>query len=117
MTDNPIVYSSEHGKMCSACQKSVRICTCKVDAGQKVVGDGNVRITRSTKGRKGKGVSIISGLPVATSDLKALAKRLKSSLGVGGAVKAGMIEIQSDDRPRIKELLLEEGFKSKIAGG
>ncbi len=79
------------------------------------VTDGVLRIKRETKGRKGKGVSLVTGLP--PEQLKDTAKRLKQKLGVGGAVKDGIIEVQSDDRNKIKQLLESFGHQVKIAGG
>ena len=79
--------------------------------------DGIIRIHRETKGRKGKGVSLIKGLNLNEDDLKHLAKKLKQKLGVGGSVKSGIIEIQTDDRAKLKVMLEAEGFNSKVAGG
>lgn len=79
------------------------------------VTDGVVRIKRETKGRKGKGVSLVTGLP--PESLKDTAKTLKQKLGVGGAVKDGIVEVQSDDRDKIKQLLEVLGHSVKIAGG
>ncbi len=80
-------------------------------------GDGVVRLKRETKGRKGKGVTVITGLGLAPDSLKQLAKRLKQSCGVGGAAKDGVIEMQTDDREKLKSLLEKEGFNVKLAGG
>lgn len=79
--------------------------------------DGVIRLRRQTKGRKGAGVTLVQGLVGGADELKALAKWLKSQLGVGGAVKAGVIELQSADRERIAELLRGKGHQVKIAGG
>lgn len=80
-------------------------------------GDGIVRLRRETKGRKGKGVTLVTGLGLAGNELKSLAKQLKQQCGVGGAIKDGVIEIQTDDRERLKALLEERGFSVKLAGG
>ena len=80
-------------------------------------GDGIVRISRETKGRKGKGVSLISGLELNSDGLKALAKQLKQQCGVGGSVKQSIIEIQTDDREKLKALLEKQGHTVKLAGG
>ena len=80
-------------------------------------GDGIIRLRRETKGRKGKGVTLISGAILEAGELKALAKQLKQQCGVGGAVKEGIIEIQTDDRQKLKALLEQRGFEVKIAGG
>lgn len=77
--------------------------------------DGIVRIHRETKGRKGKGVSLIKGLP--DDNHKEIAKFLKQKLGVGGAVKDFVIEIQSEDREKIKSHLESKGYSVKLSGG
>ena len=79
--------------------------------------DGIVRIRRETSGRKGKGVTTVSGVPLPDAALKQLAARLKKSCGTGGSLKAGVIEIQGDQREKLKQLLEQEGFTVKLAGG
>jgi translation initiation factor 1 len=80
-------------------------------------GDGIVRIRRETKGRKGKGVTTISGLPLSESALKALAKQLKQLCGTGGSIKDGIVEIQGDHRQTLKAELEKQGMTVKLAGG
>ena len=111
-----IVYSSEHGKMCPGCGQPVKQCRCK-QSGQVSAGDGVVRVARQTKGRKGAGVSLVTGVPLASAELKALAKELKKKCGSGGTVKDGVIEIQGDHRDLLVEMLEKRGFKAKKAGG
>lgn len=79
--------------------------------------DGFIRIRRETKGRKGKGVVTIAGLPLTAEALKTLAKELKQKCGTGGSVKDGIIEIQGDARDMIKSELEKRGYKVKLAGG
>ncbi|MGI9325872.1 MAG: translation initiation factor [Pseudomonadales bacterium] len=76
-----------------------------------------MRLHQETKGRKGKGVTLVQGLMLAEQALSALAKRLKSGCGVGGTVKANVIELQTADREKIKALLEAEGYVVKLAGG
>jgi translation initiation factor 1 len=76
-----------------------------------------VRVGREVSGRSGKGVSVITGLPLAGEELQALATRLKKLCGAGGAVKAGTIEIQGDHRDRLVAELLQLGFEAKRSGG
>lgn len=78
-------------------------------------GDGIVRIQRETKGRGGKSVSVVTGIP--ENKLKEVCKFLKSRCATGGAVKEYSIEIQGDHRDRIKELLETKGYQVKLAGG
>ncbi|WP_363323534.1 stress response translation initiation inhibitor YciH [uncultured Pseudoteredinibacter sp.] len=80
-------------------------------------GDGIVRIMRETKGRKGKGVTLITGLQMEAAELKKLAKRLKQLCGTGGSVKDFVIEIQGDQREVIKAELEKQGHTVKLAGG
>lgn len=79
--------------------------------------DGVVRIHRETKGRGGKGVSIITGLTLSEVQLNDLAKKLKQHCGTGGTVKNGTIEIQGDQREKIKQWLEKLGHSVKLAGG
>lgn len=79
--------------------------------------DGFVRIHSETKGRGGKGVCIITGLKLRGDELNELAKKLKQSCGSGGAVKGSLIEIQGDQRERLKQVLEKLGYKVKLAGG
>lgn len=79
--------------------------------------DSVVRLQRESKGRGGKGVTLITGLPLAAEELKNLAKELKQFCGTGGAVKDGVIEIQGEQREKLKPFLEKKGFKVKIAGG
>ncbi|TFH92493.1 stress response translation initiation inhibitor YciH [Vibrio ouci] len=84
---------------------------------QREKGDGIVRIIRQTKGRKGKGVSIVTGLDLDDAPLKLLAAELKKVCGCGGSVKDGTIEIQGDARDKIKAHLEKKGHTVKLAGG
>ena len=79
--------------------------------------DGFAKIRRETKGRKGKGVIVISGLGLSDKDLKQLASQLKKRCGTGGSVVGETIEIQGDKREAIKEILNSKGYKIKMTGG
>lgn len=79
--------------------------------------DGVVRVLRETKGRKGKGVTLITGVPLAADELKDLAKTLKQRCGTGGTVKNGVIEIQGDHRDTVVAELKTKGWVVKKAGG
>ncbi|QIZ78869.1 stress response translation initiation inhibitor YciH [Ferrimonas lipolytica] len=80
-------------------------------------GDGVVRIKMERKGRKGKGAMVITGLGLDAKALKTLAGELKKKMGCGGAVKGFDIEIQGDDRDKLKVLLEKHQYKVKLAGG
>ena len=79
--------------------------------------DGVVRVSRETNGRKGKGMTIITGVPLRGSDLKELAKQLKQKCGTGGTVKGDIIEIQGDHRDKLITELSDRGWTVKKAGG
>ncbi len=112
----PTVYSTEHGRVCPACSKALAACICS-KIKDIAVGDGIARIGRETKGRKGKGVTIISGLSLDLTGLQALGKELKKKCGSGGTVKGGTIEIQGDHRDLLLEELQKRGWRVKSCGG
>jgi len=112
-----LVYSDQVGRVCPNCRQPVKQCRCKATAAARPKGDGIVRIQRETKGRKGKGVTLITGIPLADKELKELAKQLKQRCGTGGTVKDGVIEIQGDHRDLLLSLLQEKGWTVKKAGG
>jgi translation initiation factor 1 len=80
-------------------------------------GDGVVRVGRETQGRKGKGVTVIRGVPLAGDALEALATRLKKRCGSGGTVDGGVIEIQGDHRDTLVTELGKLGYTVKRSGG
>lgn len=110
-----MVYSTETGRLCPACGQSPKQCRCSRERNPPP-GDGVVRISRQTKGRKGSGVTLITGLTLAEAELKKLAKDLKQKCGSGGTIKNGVIEIQGDHR-EVLLAALQENYKAKLAGG
>lgn len=111
-----LVYSTDSGRTCPDCRQPMAACTCRRRAKQQVRGDGVVRVSRETKGRSGKGVTLVTGLAQAEDDLKALAKKLKQHCGTGGTVKDGVIEIQGEQRDRLVIELNRLGYTAKKAG-
>lgn len=107
--ESRLVYSTETGRV-----KPEKASTNNPSASGSP--DGIIRIHRETKGRKGNGVSLVKGLSLDETSLKKLSKTLKQKMGVGGSIKLGVIEIQSDDREKIKTLLEALGHKVKLAG-
>lgn len=114
-----LVYSTEKGDICPECREPLAECICADLADQARLQslDGIVRIRRETSGRKGKGVTTVTGVPLPEAELKQLGKRLKKLCGTGGSVKEAVIEIQGDHRERLKQALEQEGFRVKLAGG
>ena len=110
-----LVYSTDAGRHCPDCSRPVGECIC----GQPQVpaGDGIARVRRESKGRGGKTVTTISGVPLAGEELKALATALKKRCGTGGALKDGVIEIQGDHRDTVAAALQKQGMTVKRAGG
>jgi translation initiation factor 1 len=77
----------------------------------------SVRVGRETKGRAGKGVTVITGLPLRADELETLASQLKRRCGSGGTVKDGTIEIQGDHRDQLITELVRRGYSAKRSGG
>lgn len=69
------------------------------------------------KGRNGKPVTLIEGFEGADEDLKNISKKIKTTLGIGGSEKDGVIVIQGDNRDKIMKILQEMGYKTKRVGG
>ena len=128
--NSTLVYSSENvaARRCPACLRLVTECICKTKHNTLAdhslgklslgkLGDGIIRLHRETKGRKGKGVTLVKGINLPDPELNQLANKLKSGCGVGGAIKGGVIELQTADRNKIKTLLENMHYTVKIAGG
>lgn len=111
-----LVYSTDSGRMCPTCRQPATACICKTR--QAPAGDGVVRVSRESKGRGGKTVTLVRGLALHADALTALGKRLRSACGTGGTAKDGVLEVQGDHAERVVELLKVEGFTNvKRAGG
>lgn len=116
-TGSRLVYSTEAGRLCPQCRRPIADCLCRQHPSRPAGGDGIVRLHRETKGRGGKAVTVIRGLPLAGKELQGLAKTLKQRCGVGGAVKGDAIEIQGDQRKLLQPELEKRGYTVRIAGG
>jgi len=110
-----LVYSTDGGRMCPECRRPVTACTCKANAAPK--GDGVVRVSRQTKGRGGKSVTVVKGLALDAAALALLGKQLRTACGSGGTVKDGVIEIQGDHCELVMDALSKQGHRPKRAGG
>ena len=118
MPPSALVYSTEAGRMCPDCRKPVAACACKAAARLAVpAGDGVVRVSRESKGRGGKTVTLVKGLALDAAALATLGKALRTACGSGGTVKDGVIEIQGDHVERVMAALIAQGHRVKRAGG
>jgi len=125
MSNNRLVYSTDGGRVdyCRKCQQPKSACTCRTQrpaapgGARAIPNDGIVRLHRDRKGRGGKTVTLITGVPGGERALADLCTTLKRLCGSGGAVKDGVIEIQGDHRERLAAKLDELGYKVKLAGG
>jgi len=109
------VYSSDGGRHCPDCGQPQADCSCRKS--QSAAGSGSIRVSRQTKGRKGKGVTVVTGLALDTIELADLGKKLKQRCGAGGTVKNGVIEVQGDHRDTVVAELQKLGYAAKRSGG
>jgi translation initiation factor 1 len=112
-----LVYSTETGRICPDCAKPLADCVCKAAAKAKPAGDGNVKVSRESKGRGGKTVTLVKGLALDAIALALLGKQLRGACGSGGTVKDGVIEIQGDHCDLVMEALKKQGHNPKRTGG
>ena len=112
-----LVYSTDSGRMCPACSQPQAECSCAAQARASTRGDGTVRVSRETKGRGGKAVTLVRGLALDDAALGALGKRLRTACGAGGTLKDGVLEVQGDHVDRVLAWLQQEGIGAKRAGG
>jgi translation initiation factor 1 len=114
-----LVYSTEGGRMCPGCRQPLAACGCRSAAAAPAapVGDGWVRVSRSSRGRGGKTVTLVQGAPLPADELAALGKRLRAACGAGGTAKDGVLEVQGDHVERVMAFLQAQGLKAKRAGG
>jgi len=112
-----LVYSTDSGRMCPVCRKPIAQCTCSKAPTVPASADGIVRVSRETKGRGGKAVTVVAGLGLDAMALAKLAQQLKAACGSGGTVKEGAIEVQGDHCDKVIALLKAQGRNVKRAGG
>ena len=120
MNNSRLVYSTEKGRVCPKCSNPVKKCRCKkgkAASPKQTPGDGILRIRREVKGRKGKGVTTITGFDLDPGELKQKAAGLKRLCGTGGSVKEGIVIIQGDHRNTLLAELQRQGYNVKLAGG
>ncbi len=106
-----LVYSTASGSICPGCGWPTRDCKCGTRAANESIPARIVAKLRiEKKGRAGKTVTVVDGLPHNAVFLKDLCQELKRACGTGGAVAEGAIEVQGDLRERVRDCLLEKGF-------
>ncbi|WP_213879644.1 translation initiation factor Sui1 [Pseudomonas sp. dw_358] len=110
-----LVFSTDSGRHCPECRQPIDACVCKSTAIPE--GDGIARVRRESKGRGGKTVTTITGVPLPLEGLKELAATLKRRCGTGGSLKDGVIEIQGEHVELLLAELIKLGYKAKKSGG
>ena len=115
-SNSTLVYSTETGRMCAGCGQAANRCACRQGARSAVAGDGGVRVSRQSKGRGGKTVTLVKGVALDAIALAALGKQLRAACGSGGTVKDGVIEVQGDHTERVIQLLEQSGHRPKLSG-
>ena len=108
-TNSRLVYSTGSGKTCPGCRQPMSACICKQNAKVVAKSDNVAKVSRSSKGRGGKTVTLVTGLALDAAALAALGKQLKTTCGSGGTVKDGVIEIQGDHCEQVMQALLNHG--------
>ena len=108
-----LVYSTGKGRVCSTCGWPADRCRCSSRLDEAVPDRVTARLRLESKGRGGKSVTVIEGLPRNTAFLDQLLRALKRSLGTGGTVREDALELQGDRREALRALLAERGFTVK----
>lgn len=116
MTASRLVYSTDAGRMCPDCRQPTAACVCK-KASARPASSGVIRVSRQTKGRGGKTVTRVEGVPLGDDALAQLGKQLRTACGSGGTVKDGVIEVQGDHADKVIEALKQHGYAAKRSGG
>lgn len=115
-SDGGLVFSTEPGRISPACKKPSTQRGCRENSTLSL-SDGIVRISMETKGRKGKGVTLVTGLALEPDELRSIVRDLKKKCGCGGAIKDGVFEIQGDHRDLLMAEFATQGYKVKRVGG
>ena len=111
-----LVYSTDSGRICPGCGQPQGACACRAlaQAARPVpAADSTARVGRETKGRGGKTMTVVHGLPLADEALATLGKRLRQACGAGGTARDGVLEVQGDHVAKVLAWLQAEGFKAK----
>ena len=113
MSNSRLVYSTDGGRTCPKCGWPLNNCQCSktLASGKEAVPDRVVaKLRMEKKGRGGKTVTVVYGLPQNAEFLKELSQDLKRACGTGGTVVEGGVELQGDLRPRVRDVLTQRGY-------
>ena len=110
-----LVYSTETSGKCSVCGWPQRNCQCshRHAARQAVPTRLVAKLRTEKKGRGGKTVTVVYGLPENIDLLKELSQELKRACGTGGTIVEGAVELQGDLRDRVRDVLAKRGYVVK----
>jgi translation initiation factor 1 len=110
-----LVYSTGLGAICPGCGWPEKDCKCSSQSAAKEAIPNRIvaKLRMEKKGRGGKTVTVVDGLPNNAAFLKELCQELKRACGTGGAVDEGAIELQGDLRDRVRECLVRKGMVVK----
>lgn len=108
-----LVYSTGVGRVCATCGWPERECKCSSKQEEKVPSKVVVTLRLESKGRGGKTVTVLDGLPKNSGFLEGLGKQLKKLLGTGGTAGGTLIELQGDHRDALRRILSERNFLVK----
>lgn len=117
MKSRTLVFSTDTGRLCPDCGQAKTSCSCAAADANAKLGDGRVRVSRESKGRGGKTVTLVTGLPLTAAELKSTGKTLKQLCGVGGAVQGAALEIQGDQVDKVLTWLKQQGYDACRSGG
>lgn len=112
-----LVYSSDQPLLCPLCKRKRNKCKCEPEQSDRVVEDSVIRVRREIKGRGGKVVTVITGLPLTQNEMKELLSHFKQLAGCGGTTKNACLELQGDRVSLVIEELARRGFAAKRSGG
>jgi translation initiation factor 1 len=113
--NGPFVYSTEKGRICAGCGWPADDCRCSKNVGprgQAVPAKVTAKLRLENRA-SGKHVTVVDGLPNNAAYLAELLAALKKACGTGGRAGEGFLELQGDQRERLRDLLAGRGLSVK----